>query len=76
VDVGVVGEEAFLCGVEEVGAVVDAGLLGGRTAEYLWLPGVAIYFVSLVWVCMRGKSLQMAVEVDDAHRAVLAEALR
>jgi hypothetical protein len=46
VDVGVVGEETFLCRVEEVGAVVDAGLLGGRTAEDLWLPGVAGQFIS------------------------------
>jgi hypothetical protein len=41
VDVGVVFEEAFLRGVEEIGAVVDAGLFGGRTAEYFGAPCVA-----------------------------------
>jgi len=40
VDVGVVCEEAFLGGVEEVGAVVYAGLLGGRAAEDFGAPGI------------------------------------
>jgi hypothetical protein len=39
-DVGVVGEETLLRGVKEVCSVVDAGLLGGRTAEDFGLPGV------------------------------------
>lgn len=39
-DVGVVGEQAFLGGVEEVGAVVDAGLFAGRAAEDFGAPGV------------------------------------
>lgn len=39
-DVGVVGEETFLRGVEEVGSVVDAGLLAGSTTEDLGLPGI------------------------------------
>jgi hypothetical protein len=39
-DVGVIGEETLLRGVEEVCSMVDAGLLGGRAAEDLWLPGV------------------------------------
>jgi hypothetical protein len=41
VDVGVVCEQAFLCGVEEVGAVVNSGLFGGCTAEDLGLPCIA-----------------------------------
>jgi hypothetical protein len=39
-DVSVVGEQTFLGGVEEVSAVVDGGLLAGRTAKDLGLPGV------------------------------------
>lgn len=42
VDVGVVGEETFLGGMEEVCAVVDAGLLARGASEYLGLPGVAV----------------------------------
>lgn len=38
VDVGVVGEEPFLRGVVEVGAVVDSGDLGRGAAEDLGLP--------------------------------------
>ena len=41
VDVGVVGEQAFLRRVEEVRAVVDGGLLRGRAAEDFGLPGIA-----------------------------------
>ena len=41
VDVGVVGEQAFLCGVEEVGAVVYAGLFRGGAAEDFGTPCVA-----------------------------------
>jgi hypothetical protein len=41
VDVGVVREETLLCGVEEIGAVVDASLLAGRATENLRLPGIA-----------------------------------
>lgn len=40
-DVGVVGEQAFLRRVEEVRAVVDGGLLRGRAAEDFGLPGIA-----------------------------------
>ena len=40
-DVGVVCEEAFLGGVEEVGAVVYAGLFGGCAAEDFGAPGIA-----------------------------------
>ena len=54
-DVGVVLEETLHGGVVEVRAMVDAGDLGGRTAEDLGLPGV-----------------EVTVEVDDGHRAVLA----
>lgn len=39
-DVGVVPEETLLGGVVEVGAVVDAGDLGGGTAKDLGLPRV------------------------------------
>ena len=42
VDVGVVAHEAFLCGVVEVGAVVDAGLFGGGAAEDFGSPGVQV----------------------------------
>lgn len=38
VDVGVVGEQAFHGGVVKVGAVVDAGDVGGRTTKDLWFP--------------------------------------
>jgi hypothetical protein len=41
VDVGVVGQEAFLCGVEEIGAVVYAGLFGWGAAEDFGSPCVA-----------------------------------
>jgi hypothetical protein len=41
VDVGVVCEQAFLRGVEEVGAVVYAGLFRGGAAEDLGAPGIA-----------------------------------
>jgi hypothetical protein len=40
VDVGVVGEKAFLGCVVEVGTMVDASLVAGRTSEDLWTPGV------------------------------------
>jgi hypothetical protein len=40
VDVGVISEETFLRGMEEICAVVDRGLLAGSTAEDLGLPGV------------------------------------
>ena len=40
-DVGVVGEEAFLVRVEEVGAVVDGRLLGWSPAEDFRPPGVS-----------------------------------
>jgi hypothetical protein len=51
VDVGVVCEQAFLRGVEEVGAVVDAGLFAGGAAEDLGAPGVAVFLgmVSFVY---------------------------
>lgn len=39
-DVGVVAKKTFLSSVEEVGAVVDGGLVTGRATEYLRLPGV------------------------------------
>ena len=42
VDVGVVGEEAFLGGPVEVRAVVDGGLLGRGAAEHLGPPGVEV----------------------------------
>jgi hypothetical protein len=42
VDVGVVGEEALLRGVVEVGAVVDGGDLGRGAAEDLGLPCEAV----------------------------------
>ena len=42
VDVGVVGEEALLGGVVEVGAVVDGGLAGRGAAEDLGPPGVEV----------------------------------
>ncbi len=48
VDVGVVGEEAFVRGVVEVSAVVDGGLVGGRAAEDGGLPGVAGEWVGSV----------------------------
>lgn len=38
VDVGVVGEQTFHGGVVEVGAVVDAGDVGGRTTKDLGFP--------------------------------------
>jgi hypothetical protein len=44
-DVGVVGKEAFLSSVEEVGSVVDSGLLTGGAAEDLGLPGVTNDFI-------------------------------
>jgi len=46
VDVAVVGEETFLAGVVEVGAVVDAGLFGRGTAEDLRPPCVAVVGLS------------------------------
>jgi hypothetical protein len=39
-DVSIVSEQTFLSSVEEVSAVVDGGLLAGRTAKDLGLPGV------------------------------------
>ena len=42
VDVGVVAHQAFLCGVVEVCAVVDAGLFGRSAAEDLGSPGVEV----------------------------------
>ena len=74
-DVGIVGKEAFLCGVEEVGTVVDAGLLTGRATKDLGLPGIAESIVSLRGVSSKRKNLQMAVEVNDTDRTVLTKAL-
>jgi hypothetical protein len=42
-DIGVVGKKTFLGRVEKVGAVVDAGLLSGRSTENLRLPSVTVY---------------------------------
>ncbi len=82
VDVAVVGEEAFLAGVVEVGAVVDAGLLGGRAAEDFRLPCVAVVGLSnlarlLHTACgdncewgLKGRNLQVAVEMNHADGAV------
>lgn len=50
-DVGVVGEETFLRSVEEVGAVVNGGLLAGSATENLGLPGVTNRRISrCVWL--------------------------
>jgi hypothetical protein len=37
-DVGVIGKQALLRGVEKVRAVVDAGNFGRRATKDLWLP--------------------------------------
>ena len=42
VDVGVVFQKTFLRGMEEIGAVVDAGLFTGRAAKHFGLPGVQV----------------------------------
>jgi hypothetical protein len=52
VDVRVVREETFLSSVEEVGSVVDAGLLGGRATEHLGLPGITRSVLGLVRTCL------------------------
>lgn len=39
-DVGVIGEQAFLRSVVEVGSVVDTGNFARGTSEHLWLPCV------------------------------------
>lgn len=57
--------------MEEVGAVIDAGLFGGRAAEDFGFPGVAGGVSLGMWRKGRGK-LQMGVEVDDADGAVFA----
>lgn len=74
-DVGVVCEEAFLGGVEEVGAVVYAGLLGGRAAEDFGAPGIAGGGVSGSFEGGKTRvdgGLQMAVKVDDGDGAVFS----
>lgn len=80
-DVGVVGEEALLGGVEEVGAVVDAGLFAGGAAEDFGTPGVAGWGVGLLVGLWDGRGVmelevgyyvQMAVKVDDGYGAVFA----
>jgi hypothetical protein len=40
VNIGVISKQTFLRGMEEVGAVVDAGLFAWGTAEDFGLPGV------------------------------------
>ncbi len=42
VDVGVVGQQALLAGVVEVGAVVDGGLFTWGAAEHAGFPGVEV----------------------------------
>jgi hypothetical protein len=69
-DVGVVGEEAFLRRVEEIGAVVDAGLFAGRATEDLRLPGVTVQGSEVGSANSKADDLQMAVEVDDAYGTV------
>ena len=50
VDVGVVCEKPFLCGMEEVGAVVDAGLFAGGASEDFGTPCVAgVYRLVTRW---------------------------
>lgn len=39
-DISVIGEQAFLCSVVEVSAMVDAGDFAGRATENFGLPGV------------------------------------
>ncbi len=72
VDVAVVGEEAFLAGVVEVRAVVDAGLLGGGAvvglSNLVRLLRTA-YGDNCEWG-LKGRNLQVAVEMDHADGAV------
>lgn len=82
VDVAVVGEETFLAGVVEVRAVVDAGLFRGGSAEDFRPPCVAVVglsnlvrhhaMVTIPGVWLRGKGLQVAVEMDHADGPVCA----
>ena len=80
VDVGVVGEQAFLRRVEKVRAVVDGGLLRGRAAEDFGLPGVAgggeKEGVSWEFGELRFRNekrgLQVAVKVDHAHGTIFS----
>lgn len=70
-DVGVVCKEAFLSSMEEVGSVVDSGLLTGRATEDLGLPGVTISSSDIIDVYTLWSDSQMAVEVDHADWAIL-----
>lgn len=75
-DVGVVSEKAFLRSMEEVGSVVDARLLARGAAKDLGLPCIASGSIS-TWVTTVPArcALQMAIKVDDAHRAVFTRTL-
>jgi len=42
VDIGVVSQETFLRGVEEIGSVIDTSLFAGSTSKDFWLPGVQV----------------------------------
>lgn len=46
VDVGVIAHKTLLCGVVEVGTVVDGGDLGGGTTEDLGAPSVPFLGIS------------------------------
>lgn len=60
VDVGVVGEQAFLVGMVEVGAMVDGGNLGWRATKHLWLP-CKDERVSMRWkICTSIEGLQVS----------------
>lgn len=58
--------------MEEVGAVVDASLLAGRTSKDLGAPGVALNKL-IGGLRRKGRvSVQMAVKVDDSNGSVFA----
>ena len=68
-DVGVIREEAFFMRMEEVGPMVDGGLLRGSTSEDFGTPCISI---KAVRECQNIEypNSQMTIKMDDANRAI------
>lgn len=72
-DAGVVGKKALFVSVEEIGAVVDGGLLAWCAAEHFWAPSVSFEESDQyehTGVVFTARRLQVAIKVYDCDRPI------
>lgn len=69
VDIAVIREQSLKRGMVEISAVVYTGLFAWSAAEDLWSPCVA-FPISEAFLPKACLCLQVAIEVNDAHRAI------